>query len=237
MYSALKGPLLRLLKAPEGEPEPPAGSPGSIEVFRASPRFLKLRMVGLLISAALLFVFEFLPIAASMLVADEPIIVVIGIAILTVTAAFIAMQYFLIRLDYDMRYYVITDRSLRIRQGALIIRESTYTYANVQNLTIQQGPVERLGRIGGRASGPADLSDEVPVVAAADVLDALQTLPDRQRAALSLRYLEELSVAEIADELSVTYTAAESLLARGRRSFERAWQSQGRPHSDWRSRP
>jgi uncharacterized membrane protein YdbT with pleckstrin-like domain len=43
-----------------------------------------------------------------------------------------------------MRYYIVTDRSLRIRQGALTIQESTYTFANVQNLTIRQGPVERL---------------------------------------------------------------------------------------------
>lgn len=85
--------------------------------------------------------------------------------------------------------------------------------------------VERLAQATGVADGDRDLADEIPIVAAADVIDALQSLPDRQRAALTLRYLDELSVAEIADELAMTYTAAESLLARGRRSFERAWQS------------
>ncbi len=29
------------------------------------------------------------------------------------------VKYYLIRIDYDMRYYVVTDRSLRIREGAL----------------------------------------------------------------------------------------------------------------------
>lgn len=88
-----------------------------------------------------------------------------------------------------------------------------------------QRRVERLGQMSMRSIGPSDLGDEIPTVTAADVIDALQSLPDRQRAVLSLRYLEELSVAEIADEMSLTYTATESLLARARRSFERAWES------------
>jgi RNA polymerase sigma-70 factor (ECF subfamily) len=55
---------------------------------------------------------------------------------------------------------------------------------------------------------------------------ALATLPDGQRLALTLRYLDDHSVAEVADELAVSYAAAESLLARARRSFQRAWEQQ-----------
>lgn len=55
------------------------------------------------------------------------------------------------------------------------------------------------------------------------VVAALASLSERQRHALVLRHIDELSVAEVADELDVTYQAAESLLARGRRSFTRAW--------------
>ncbi len=53
---------------------------------------------------------------------------------------------------------------------------------------------------------------------------ALASLPDGQRLALTLRYLDDHSVAEVADQLDVTYAAAESLLARARRSFRRAWE-------------
>lgn len=53
---------------------------------------------------------------------------------------------------------------------------------------------------------------------------ALASLPDGQRLALTLRYLDDHSVAEVAEELDLTYPAAESLLARGRRSFRRAWE-------------
>jgi RNA polymerase sigma-70 factor (sigma-E family) len=44
---------------------------------------------------------------------------------------------------------------------------------------------------------------------------ALQTLPDRQRAALVLRYYEDLSEQQIADALGSSKSAAKSLLSRG----------------------
>jgi RNA polymerase sigma-70 factor (ECF subfamily) len=55
------------------------------------------------------------------------------------------------------------------------------------------------------------------------VLAALESLSTRQRAALTLRYLDEHSVSEVADALGTTYQATESLLARARSSFERAY--------------
>lgn len=54
---------------------------------------------------------------------------------------------------------------------------------------------------------------------------ALDALPDRQRAALTLRYLDECSVAEVAEQLDLTYRAAESILARARRAFIAAWRN------------
>ena len=58
------------------------------------------------------------------------------------------------------------------------------------------------------------------------VLAALESLPPRQRMALTLRYLDECSVSEIADAMDVGYTTAESLLGRARRSFARAYGEQ-----------
>lgn len=60
----------------------------------------------------------------------------------------------------------------------------------------------------------------------AAVLRALQSLSPRQRTALALRYLDDYSVAEVAATMDVDYRAAESLLARGRRSFIKAWEEQ-----------
>ncbi len=49
----------------------------------------------------------------------------------------------------------------------------------------------------------------------------LDGVPDRQRTALVLRYVGELSVGEVADRMGESYGAVESLLARGRRSARR----------------
>lgn len=56
------------------------------------------------------------------------------------------------------------------------------------------------------------------------VHEALASLSGRQRALLTLRYLDGCSVTEIAEELELTYRAAESALARARRSFLAAWE-------------
>ena len=50
----------------------------------------------------------------------------------------------LVRLDYEFRWYLVTDRSLRIRTGVVHVREMTMTFANIQHLAVHQGPVQRL---------------------------------------------------------------------------------------------
>lgn len=66
-----------------------------------------------------------------------------------------------------------------------------------------------------------DLSDGL--ASTDSVVRAIQSLPLRQRQALTLRYLDEQSTAEIAQTMEIHYQAAESLLARARRSFSTAW--------------
>ena len=48
---------------------------------------------------------------------------------------------------------------------------------------------------------------------------ALQTLPDRQRQALILRHIEDLSNPEISDIMEISVEAVESLVSRGRRAL------------------
>jgi uncharacterized membrane protein YdbT with pleckstrin-like domain len=77
---------------------------------------------------------------------------------------------FLVMLDYEMRWYVVTDRSLRIREGILKVREQTMTFSNIQNLSIEQGPLQRLLGIqdlrvrtaGGGESAEADHAKHAP---------------------------------------------------------------------------
>lgn len=62
-----------------------------------------------------------------------------------------AVEFFVIglalvttRVDFEVRHYLVGDRSLRVVQGAWTREEVTLSYANVQNLEVTQGPLERL---------------------------------------------------------------------------------------------
>jgi RNA polymerase sigma-70 factor (ECF subfamily) len=72
-------------------------------------------------------------------------------------------------------------------------------------------------------------TDELPTSPRSEnpeISAALDGLPSRQRLVLTLRYIDEMSVSEIAEGTGMTYRATESLLARARRSF-RAGLDQG----------
>lgn len=144
LYEALKGTLLQLLQAPPHPPEPPLGSPGSVQVFRASPRYLTLQLIQHFGSTGSALALELMGWALMPTPGGTAVFAVAATLIVSVTLLLMLARYFLIRIDYDMRFYVLTDRSLRIRRGAWTVEESTYTFANVQNLTLHQGPLERL---------------------------------------------------------------------------------------------
>jgi membrane protein YdbS with pleckstrin-like domain len=54
------------------------------------------------------------------------------------------VSFALVRLDYELHWYIVTDRSLRIRTGVLRLQESTMSFANLQQVEVQQGPLQRL---------------------------------------------------------------------------------------------
>ena len=53
LYAATKGLVLSIFRAPSEAPEPPSGAHAAVEVFRASPRFLTYRLLGLAAFATL----------------------------------------------------------------------------------------------------------------------------------------------------------------------------------------
>jgi membrane protein YdbS with pleckstrin-like domain len=55
----------------------------------------------------------------------------------------IPVTYAARRLDYELRWYMVTDRSLRLRSGVWKITESTMSFANVQQVVVSQGPLQR----------------------------------------------------------------------------------------------
>jgi hypothetical protein len=56
----------------------------------------------------------------------------------------IPFTYLTRRLDYEMHWYIVTDRSLRLRTGVWNVQELTMSFANLQQVEVSQGPLQRL---------------------------------------------------------------------------------------------
>lgn len=150
MYRQLCASLDRWLRIPP-EPETPPGH--SAVVFRAAPAFFRYRLLGwgLTKLPAVLVVGIANAVLLVVAVADdasrsEPaawVMAGIGMAVLLGFGLFLGISLLGLRLDYEKRWYVLTDRSLRVREGVWTVREMTVTFANIQNIGIEQGPLQR----------------------------------------------------------------------------------------------
>lgn len=149
MFEAIKGWVLRFLRVP-AEPQAPEGG-RVVRVFRAGPRYFQYRLglwalKQLATAAGLvggLFFVAMMRREIPYPAVDLVLAVVEGFA----WAAFLAQLPFsfaVLRLDYEMRWYILSDRSLRIREGILSVREKTLTFANIQQISIHQNPLQRL---------------------------------------------------------------------------------------------
>ena len=160
--------IVRIARVPP-TPEPPPGSPP--RVFRAAPNFFKLRLlrwsVGQIFAiAGLIWAIQFIRWLEAN---DTPALVItlmkIGEIFAVVALVFeIVFGWMVVRLDYEMRWYMLSDRAIRIREGITTVREKTIVLANIQNLAVKQGPLQRFLGIadvevktaGGGSSGEMD---------------------------------------------------------------------------------
>lgn len=151
MYDAIKNIVLKIMKVP-AEPHDPMGDVKLLRVFRAAPNFFYYKLIGWVIAQAFL-----LPVSIAALVIfhvwvshtfENGIVTLlfhlIGLFALVNLIAFTIFTYVMTRLDYEMRWYKVTDRSMRIRQGVFVVREMTLNFANIQQTTYSQGPIQRL---------------------------------------------------------------------------------------------
>jgi membrane protein YdbS with pleckstrin-like domain len=161
MTDGLRRRLLSALRVPP-EPRLPAGEPGSARVFRAAGNFWKLKVLGWGIRQAATFAgFVFLMVMLQAAPETMPVnnarraprvALAAPIAFIRVfeTVAWglwlvqLPVTFAILRLDYELRWYIVTDRAARLREGILNLREMTFTLANVQDIRIRQGPLQRL---------------------------------------------------------------------------------------------
>lgn len=143
----VKDVVLRLARVP-AEPNAPEGAEESVRVFNAGRNYFTWRMIlwGLGNAATALallaaFAFSFIPTL-------PPLVRAIWLAVeagaVGMFVASIPITYFLQRLNYEMRWYIVTDRSLRIRSGVVWLQEITMTFANIQGIRVNANPIERL---------------------------------------------------------------------------------------------
>ena len=67
----------------------------------------------------------------------------IALGLFAVEGFVIGLALVTTRVDFELRHYLVGDRSLRVAQGAWKREEVTLSYANVQNIEVNQGPLER----------------------------------------------------------------------------------------------
>lgn len=199
MFERTRPHVLRLLRVPH-DPDPPAGAPGSLVVFRAGRNFYKLRLLRWALGqlgalAGIVFSLQMLELAETS-VADArasaaqtritppapptsadatpvpktrkrtdgkqrsqaalarfaeraptwtfTLLRVLEWLGIVLYVAQIPLTYALARLDYELRWYMVTDRSLRIRAGLTSVLETTMSFANIQQVVVTQGPLQRL---------------------------------------------------------------------------------------------
>ncbi len=141
--------VLALLRVPV-EPQPPEGSPESLVVFRAGTKFFywqlflwAARILGVLVGVVFAYgvTWKFVEMAPAWVqygvVAGE-VLGILGVAFVS-PITFLALKW-----QYELRWYIVTDRSLRIRRGVWDVEELTMTFANIQEIRVQSGPVQKL---------------------------------------------------------------------------------------------
>ncbi len=140
--------VLTVMRVPH-EPAPPPGSPPKI--FRAAQNYYTFRVLQfVLIQLVLAGVPIFFTIIEAVIDANHrlrSVTVLLQAMQVTSWIGYLTQLIFgwaVLRLNYELRWYMLSDRAIRIREGIATVREKTIALANVQNITIKQGPLQRL---------------------------------------------------------------------------------------------
>jgi membrane protein YdbS with pleckstrin-like domain len=148
MADWIKRCVLSIARVP-ANPVAPEGSAESVQVFRAGKNFYRLQIF--------MWVLANLPILAMLVGAvampltieklpstGRAIWLSASVLLLLVFLVSLPLTYFSLRLNFELRWYIVTDRSLRIRSGIASVREMTMTFANIQELRVKSGPLQKL---------------------------------------------------------------------------------------------
>jgi membrane protein YdbS with pleckstrin-like domain len=143
VYRGTWGILARWFRVPTEPPTIPFHDAAAVESFRPSTAYLRyLKFQFWLFFLFLAAVAGFAWVVA--LMASPLIGILLAPPILVAVLTPALVSYLAIHLRFDTTWYVLTDRSLRIRRGIWTIHETTITFENIQNVTVNQGPLQRI---------------------------------------------------------------------------------------------
>lgn len=145
MSRAIEGMIQELLQVPP-EPEPPVGGePGALKIFRAARSFYHYRVLSWILKQLSVFSGVFVGIFFFSGLEGELRRLFLGMEVLALVVAviYLPISFFMVSLDFKYRWYMVTDRSLRVREGIFKVQERTMTFSNIQNVAIRQGPLQR----------------------------------------------------------------------------------------------
>jgi membrane protein YdbS with pleckstrin-like domain len=147
IYRGIWSTLVNLFKVPAEPPTLPVRRGEFIRSFQPSIgflRYLKFWFWLVLFLTDIAFAIGYVAAAAALCLAGLwwVSLLLLPVALFLIIAPDI-VAYIAIHLRYDTTWYVMTDRSLRVRRGVWSIHEVTITFENVQNISVKQGPVER----------------------------------------------------------------------------------------------
>lgn len=147
LYTGLWRVLVDWFRVPGDPPTLPVRAGDHLESFRPALsflRYLKLWFWIVCLAIDITLTIGYLAATIALIIAGlwwvALLLLPIALAIIIVPDIF---AFVAVHLRFDTTWYVMTDRSLRIRRGIWTIHETTITFENVQNMKVQQGPVQR----------------------------------------------------------------------------------------------
>ena len=145
-YRGIKSVVAKLLRIPLEPASIPVNSGELLESFHPAPGWIRLRQVQTVVGASMLILVNVIfAVGGWFLNQDADWIGWLILIPFVVIPSLIRLLF--LRLQYDCTWYVLTARALRIRRGLWVIHETTITYANIQNVAVKQGPIERLFKL------------------------------------------------------------------------------------------
>jgi membrane protein YdbS with pleckstrin-like domain len=145
--SPIERVVLRVLAVPAA-PEVPQGSTDSVRVFRAGDNYyawLVFQWAAASATALLGLSAANVALIQAARTAPDWVRVVIVAGLVAAWTAFglgLVVTFLARRLNFRMRWYIVTDRSLRVRSGVFAVRELTMTYRNIQEIRVTAGPLQ-----------------------------------------------------------------------------------------------